>query len=967
MASTRLALLFGLLWIGTFAVGCNNSRVEPVDGSGASAGIGGSPADGVGGSPADGFGGYVTDLPGPTGASPPGPGAGGAIAYGPQQPAPEDLQRVLAASDLTRIDGNRLYAFSRNAGLSVIDIADPSALRVLGTRRSAGWPVELYVGGSRLLELSNDPVQQAAYGAQITMTSRLEVLDVSAPSTIATLHEFSLKGTIVTHRRVGNFLYVVTSENACVNCGTVAVHVTSFDVSQLEQVAKAHELTLEAEAPTPQWDAPTLHVTASDARIFVTIDAKTHVVSLGAGGTLTKANELSFSGALAQGAPVNELSGTTRAFSQGGGNGPALDIFATTGAPGAPALAHLTLQLSSPQHLTAAAFDGTRAFALTSDGTSSTLTTLDVSDPASPVQRSSIGVSAELDRLEVRGARVLAWGGAPLKVLWFDVSDLTAPVPASQLTLSSSAPERIDWLVEDELLAVPFSGFQAPEECRKDFESGVQLVRIASDQLSLVGTAPGRGVARRAFVHDGTLFAVSDKQVRTFDISDESTPAALSHADIARSAAQVVPAGDKVLRLGQESWSDESTLDITNAADAEEPTALSELDLRALPSPASSTCALADWFGTTIVRGRYAYVSRFTSVDSGPNGPRIHPTLFVIDLDDPSALEVVFTLDLEAGEEDTHFLEPVATDSALLIGRTRSLYHYDPWTDVRIDTQLEYDVIDLSSPAEPSVASRFSLPSTVARGGFGYTIPGTASDGTRGRSTSFQMEKSVFLNGDVVLSQHEERADMGRVRYYLDRLDVSDPANPELLPPINIPGVVTGMASDGEHFTTLDYEVEEQAADSIEDCGFAGFVRFEDGNCLIYRRRAHSLRLTDEGARILDSQTLEVGDYRDSVSVIGGNLYTRRSGQLEIWRLDANRRFVPLTGVPAPGAITPVDGVPLIFGARTIWEVITNGSTPSTIEYPLRSNGCEPSVADGVLYCALGGLGAQRIELGAEP
>ena len=47
-----------------------------------------------------------------------------------------DAQRLIAEADIIQTQGDRLYALSRIAGLAVIDVSDPGALKLLG-RRSA--------------------------------------------------------------------------------------------------------------------------------------------------------------------------------------------------------------------------------------------------------------------------------------------------------------------------------------------------------------------------------------------------------------------------------------------------------------------------------------------------------------------------------------------------------------------------------------------------------------------------------------------------------------------------------------------------------------------------------------------------------------------------------------------------------------------------------------------------------------
>ncbi len=965
-----LARLFGLLWLTTFAfaVGCTPSAG---DDSGETGGEAGS-TDGVGGT---GGAGYVTDLPGSPNAQFPVGSAGGAIYQGPIPPSAEDLRAASAGAELTRIADSRMFAFSRNAGISVIDITDPAALTVVGTHRTAATPVELYVEGDSVLALSIDPVEHV-YPGPVYLKSRLEVLDVSAVGSLSLVSEHSLVGALIATHRLGDFLYVATSENACGLCGDVTVHITSFDVSNPAQVVKAHELTLQ-----PQVQSDTMPTaTFVDGRIYVAIHdgaekSTLHVVSFtSATGALTSSTTLPLTGRMPSSGKASELSGVARAFGQmGGTNSQEPIVLDTFDVASSTALAHFILTFSSGQNLSASAFDGDRAFVLTSDYDyqSTTLTIIDVSDPTSPKQRGSLALPGGQAGLEVRGNRVLVSGGA--RLAWLDVSEMTAPTLLSETGQGYfGASDEQSWLIDGELLAVPTNGFRGPGDCQIDFQGMTQLVRVASDELELLGAAEARGLARGALLHDGKLFTVSDKEVRTFDIADPSAPQSLSHADIARSVTRVVPAGDKVLRLGTEWWSDESALDLTLEQDADEAFTLSEVHLDALPRETSDSCEVQPQFSTPIVRGSWAYVARFVDVNSGPFGPHVKPTIFVLDLSDPNDLKVAFALDLEQGDEGERILQPVATDSALLVGRVRGRYDYDPFTDVRADVAFSYDVIDLSQPDAPVVASRFTLPEAVARGGFGFVFPHTRIDVGNGRGNDLYARPgsdwpaaTVFVQGNVIRSQHEEHESEGRVRYYLDQLDVSDPAAPQLLPSVNIPGALASVEAGGTRLTTLDFEIERVAADSAEQCPYSGFVRFADGECSLYRRRVHSLSLTAEGASLLDSRTLDTDTSAAAVAVTPGVVFTLAAGKLGRLDLDSDGKLTEQPNIEAPGgSLLALGGRPFLFGGWSLLELDTSGETPTFVEHRLFAPDCDPQVSGSVLYCASEGLGAQRFELG---
>ena len=51
-----------------------------------------------------------------------------------------DAERAIAEADIIQMDGDRLYALSRYAGMHIIDVSDPASLRVLGRHRTAAVP-----------------------------------------------------------------------------------------------------------------------------------------------------------------------------------------------------------------------------------------------------------------------------------------------------------------------------------------------------------------------------------------------------------------------------------------------------------------------------------------------------------------------------------------------------------------------------------------------------------------------------------------------------------------------------------------------------------------------------------------------------------------------------------------------------------------------------------------------------------
>jgi hypothetical protein len=59
-----------------------------------------------------------------------------------------DADRAISEADVIQLDGDHLFALSRTAGLAVIDVSDPSSLKLIGRfRELSGSPFEMYLRG----------------------------------------------------------------------------------------------------------------------------------------------------------------------------------------------------------------------------------------------------------------------------------------------------------------------------------------------------------------------------------------------------------------------------------------------------------------------------------------------------------------------------------------------------------------------------------------------------------------------------------------------------------------------------------------------------------------------------------------------------------------------------------------------------------------------------------------------------
>jgi hypothetical protein len=876
----------------------------------AACGSGGSPRDGLPPdddlplAPGDGAEDFLSHVAGHAFGGGADAGAGAPNAGGEDADDGGDAERAIAEADILQVVGDRLYALSRYAGLHVIDVKDPKHMRVLGRYRVNAEPFEMYLRDGVVYVMFNSygryEYDEAIDSTVWRSTSRMEALDVREPAAIKVLGSYDVPGAISDSRMVGDVIYLVTYENGwCWGCETLAnTRVASFRVAQGAKFEQVDELRF-SDANAQSWGPRSVSV--SQERMYIAgphwddRDGTIQVVDIAdPTGKLSLGAEITVHGSIESRWQMDEYDGVLRVISQPvpwrSNDPPHVQTFEIVSSSEVKPLADLPMKLPRPEDLRSVRFDGPRAYAITFEQIDP-LFTFDLSDPRNPKQVGELEIPGFVHHMEPRGDLVYAlgfdWGtqgqGA-LHVSIFDVSNLAAPKMTSRVNFGgdwghfAEDQDRIHkaftLLLDQNLILVPFGGGSYDEaQCHYKYQSGIQLIDVHGAELTLRGVAPQIGQARRALVHRDHLLGITDNAVQTFDISNRDAPAQVGKLEVARNVSQVRVMGDKLLRFGQDWWTDRAVLDFTelSRADAAEP--LGELSLSNVDG-ASRVCDRWAYFqGQVLVHGDYAYVPR--RVDSWdanapwPYNHRAELILYVIDLRDRAAPRVIGTFSTEAtGDEWLGGL--VLTDSALLIGRSKGSYYYDPSSGQRGEPKYAYEVYDLADPRAPVLASVFEVPSQVAAGGWGYAPYGCGVDMPWGYW--YGGGTSALVDGDLVVSQHEQSVDdgSGRVRYYLDRLDVSDPSAPRLLPPINIPGQVVHFDAAAARAVTVDYVVRESRQQSWDACyGQSQLAWFDERTrrCRIYQRQVNVLEIQGERARRISQVLLDADRVSTSLAV----------------------------------------------------------------------------------------------------
>lgn len=383
--------------------------------------------------------------------------------------------------------------------------------------------------------------------------------------------------------------------------------------------------------------------------------------------------------------------------------------------------------------------------------------------------------------------------------------------------------------------------------------------------VTALTSVPGDGA--RAFVSrdadDSAAWGVRDVDASSLSVPGTGTCGTSAPSEPTAGPRKILAVhvvGGQLLRLGYAAGSPpRAVLERVPLAEAGSADAADTLDLSNLLGDEAQHCPLTYGWGTPIfTSGNYAYLSRHYNYLADPVNVKIEDrlTLYVIDLSDPTSLRVAQSIELEPLADGSNFAGIQQTDHALLVGRSQ-YYSKETIDQVVPDPNFAFDVFDLADPSAPRLTTRFDVAQYRGGrgGGWGMRSLGSTIDFASGQGLGHYDHRLAQVDGDLLVSQHLEPLDdgTGLVRFYLDRIDLSDPAHPEVLPAINIPGTLVYFRSATGELVTLDYEEGSEPGTEEGDClhrGAFGSFDYEAGNCHVYYRQLDSLLLDgDEAVR----------------------------------------------------------------------------------------------------------------------
>lgn len=806
-------------------------------------------------------------------------------------------ERAVEEADIIQRDGSRLYALSRYGGLSVIEIGVRDQLKMLGRYRMDAMPFEMYVKDGVVQVMLNDfghwvPSTSSADGGRWVQSSEILSLDARNPAAIQKLASFDVPGSVSDSRLVGDVLYLVTYEDGyCWRCqDTPSTTITSFKTAGTS-IAQVDQLRFSSPQKSYSWWKRS--VSATNQRLYVAGPEWSwngngnqrsiiQVVDIAnPSGQMRKGADVPVDGQVSSRWQMDEFEGVLRVVSQRGNtwsNGsvdPQVQTFRVTDSNTVVPLGQTSLRLPMPESLRSVRFDGPRGYAITAQQTDP-LYTIDLADPALPKQMGTLEMPGFLYHMEPRGDRLIGLGfdnrnaEGSLTVSLFDVADLKSPKMLKRVNFAKGWAQ----LAEDQdrihksfqvldaqgLIMVPFASYGGWQNngCTAP-QSGIQLIDYSRDDLVLRGVAPQHGEPRRAFIYDERLFAVSDNNVTSFRIDDRSAPAKTAEFALANPAHNVVSAaGGMLAQLTNDWFTGEAMIALTPKEGADQADPVGSLPLTALATSDRARCGgygtWTSWYAARLfAQGNFVYVAVPTYSYEGTNYATQKRTMLVgaIDVSNPGSPALVGKTEIVLPSETSYwgggwfdgyayysggyYGSLVGAGSAIVQSGSTLSFIDSRSTPVRddngrmVDARVDRAVytLNLAQPAAIHV-SKTDLPVSVG-------------------------STPLILQGNTVYTSRWERTRPGRVRFWVDRLDIGNPDAPALLPAVNVPGSLLAVDASQTHLTTVDYARHVTQAETYQDCtkafGYRAYFDSDAKSCVTVDRMLRSSDLPTGSSR----------------------------------------------------------------------------------------------------------------------
>lgn len=830
--------------------------------------------------------------------------------------------RQVVESDIWAIRGTTVYFFNQYRGLQILDISSPTAPTIRGELSLPAVGEQLYVldDGPVVLLARNGCGWFADGGSQVVVVDP----GLSPPRIIATC---PVNGTITESRLVGRALYIaaqtyrkVTVVSDPKNPVGSEQWEAGLEVCSLDLADPGHPV-----ARTTLWYPGYGNaLAATDRFLFVVAQDATNwwqsavrIIDIDRpDGTMTALATIRPAGRVADKFKLNlnpraALGDVLTVISEEAGNGSTrrsvLETYALANPANPQPLGRL--EVGHGEGLYATRFDGDRAYLVTFLRIDP-LWIVDLSDPVHPRLSGELQVPGWSTYLHPLGDRLVTIGidntnSWRVAVSLFDVQDPTRPALLAKVPLGDGYSwSEATWdekaftvLPGAGMVLVPYQGWSS-----NGYASRIQIIDLGRDTLTRRGVIDHEMQPRRATAINNQLVSISGRELFVVSALDRDHPNIVASLALSWSVNRVLLAGDHLLEVTDGTTWNADTHPVVRVTARNRPQeALTEMRL-ASPWPI---------LGAT-VRNDHAFVLQGARDVSSPGTnasglPAPNLRLSVVDLTQLPALTVV-------GQAEAYV--PVAgwlpgfralwlpSDHLVWAAESSGLIWLDAPGAMMTDFRWwpgwgsgggRFLAFDCRNPEQIAFDSDLDLFQTELAWG-------TSQPYLAGNLVYLSHDQTHFVpdestggtkDGSIPPAGHWE------TRHFLDVIDYTDPKNPTVRKPVNLPGQLAGLALGGNLLYTEGSHYDD--AGTTDWTSYLDALAYDGVTAALIR----SMRLSTNWPRA------ELG-YRDGMLLAQSDA-DRHTGSVQWWELATAGpeagNFVRRGSLSLPGPANGLDAV----------------------------------------------------------
>ena len=766
---------------------------------------------------------------------------GGATAGGTETTTVRDV----VESDIWKVSGDFVYFFNQYRGLQIINHSQPDAPVLTGTFSLPAAGEQMYLMNGNIVVLL---ARQNCYGPSDSNSGQVILLrnDNGKPVPIASL---PVPGFIDESRLVGTALYIaseyyrpVTSPRSDTwEWGTM---VSSYDLKDPEHpvarstlwysgygniVTATEDFLFVASQMPDNWQKSVVRcLDISDPTGVMSLFATVHP-----SGRVTDKFKMNFDRNIftvisETQTPAGRLITTLENFSL-----QVRDVPVTLG----------SLQLGERERLHATRFDGDRVYVVTFFQIDP-LWIVDLSDPAHPRIAGSVEVPGWSSYIQPLGDRLLTVGveSHRVAVSLFGVADPASPKLLSRVLLgetyswseATSDEKAFSYLPDQGLILVPYQG-----DTTNGYVSRVQLIDLNNDTLTQRGLIEHPFQPRRATVHQNRILSISGWELLVVDASNRDKPLVTAETELAWDVNRVVAKGDFIVEVDNgNGWWWGPVKPSLRVAAAADPNIVRAQIFLAKSDPIQGLSVRGDrLYIAQEPQGQFYYPWILAADGKTEPDTNVPPHILTVSIYDLSQLPALPLLGRTEAPVDSvgwnGDLQAVWPTDGVQVWAARGGYFWPIWgmaTDVAVGGAIairpgffrpwwggnaeRLSAVDVSDAAAPKLVSsitlsesnRWSFSSPFAAAGKVYLSFQTSEFVTNPAPAGTVTGSGTTPDGKpIVVETNVEPVGVWVQKYFLDVVDYADAQHPTVRAPVNVPGTLNGVSSDGELLYTTGY------------------------------------------------------------------------------------------------------------------------------------------------------------------